>query len=256
MNDKTYKGIRFIVGMAAIFVLLAHATSCYGPTSRNPMDAARTPEESTSTADLSVTVFEPPIEESPAPTEQPTPSPTPSPAPTEQPTPSTAPTEQPIIEQEVQIDESVIQTHEDDTIILTVTDVSDYMTNYDLLKRKIVQEAGNQGMQGMMAVAQVIYDRAYLSCHDWNQDAGLYGVLTQRNQFASPYMGDLSPFEPTVSEAMEAVFIQGERIFDEVTTYFYNPQTSSEAGIEFMQAQKYVGTIGDHEFRTGWDEND
>lgn len=157
-------------------------------------------------------------------------------------------------------DEEAGVPHEDDTIeepvILTLTDIEDLQTNYDLLKRVIVSEAGNQGMQGMCAVAQVIYDRTYRSKHDWNQDEGLYGVLTMRNQFASPYPWDLDDFEPTVSEAIDAVFIHGDMVFDEVVTYFYNPAYSTETGIKFMRAQKYVDTIKDHEFRTGWDEND
>lgn len=155
----------------------------------------------------------------------------------------------------VQPVEAVVESHEDDTIV-TLTDVDDLQASYDLLKRVIVSEAGNQGMQGMCAVAQVIYDRAYRSKHDWNQDEGLSGVLTMRNQFASPYPWDLDDFEPTVSEAIDAVFIYGDLVFDEVVTYFYNPAYSTESGIKFMQAQKYVDTIRDHEFRTGWDEND
>lgn len=147
------------------------------------------------------------------------------------------------------------ESHEE-PVIVTLTDVEDLQANYDLLKRVIVSEAGNQGMKGMRAVAQVIYDRAYRSKHDWNQDEGLSGVLTMRNQFASPYPWDLDDFEPTVSEAIDAVFIQGNLVFDEIVTYFYNPAGSTEAGIKFMQAQKYVDTIKDHEFRTGWDEND
>jgi len=157
------------------------------------------------------------------------------------------------------VDEAV-EPHEDDTIeeptVFTLTNVEDLQANYDLLKRVIVSEAGNQGMQGMCAVAQVIYDRAYRSKHDWNQDEGLYGVLTMRNQFASPYPWALDDFEPTVSEAIDAVFIHGDLVFDEIVTYFYNPAGSTEEGIKFMQAQKYVDTIKDHEFRTGWDEND
>lgn len=146
--------------------------------------------------------------------------------------------------------------HEDDACVIVFTDLSDYEANYDLLKRKVIQEAGNQGLEGMMAVAQVIYDRTYLSKHDWNQSSGLYGVLTQRNQFASAYRYDTTPFEPTIDEALAAVFVNGERVFNEITTYFYNPKTSTADGIAFMQQQKYVGTINDHEFRTGWDEND
>lgn len=156
--------------------------------------------------------------------------------------------------------EEAVEPHEDDTIeepaVLTLTDVEDLQANYDLLKRVIVSEAGNQGLQGMCAVAQVIYDRAYLSKHDWNQSEGLHGVLTMRNQFASPYPWALDDFEPTVSEAIEAVFVHGDRVFDKVVTYFYNPAGSTEEGIKFMQSQKYVDTIKDHEFRTGWDEND
>lgn len=153
-----------------------------------------------------------------------------------------------------------VEPNEDNTteesVVFTLTDVDDLQANYDLLKRVIVSEAGNQGMQGMCAVAQVIYDRTYRSKHDWNQDEGLYGVLTMRNQFASPYPWDLDDFEPTVSEAIDAVFIHGDLVFDEIVTYFYNPKYSTETGIKFMQAQKYVDTIKDHEFRTGWDEND
>lgn len=158
------------------------------------------------------------------------------------------------------IDEEAVKVHDvvdtEEPIASVLTDMEDLQASYDLLKRVIVSEAGNQGMQGMCAVAQVIYDRAYRSKHDWNQDEGLSGVLTMRNQFASPYPWDLDDFEPTVSEAIDAVFIRGDLVFDEIVTYFYNPVYSTEAGIKFMQAQKYVGTIKDHEFRTGWDEDD
>lgn len=158
------------------------------------------------------------------------------------------------------IDEEVVEVHDavatEEPTVSVLTDMEDLQASYDLLKRVIVSEAGNQGMQGMCAVAQVIYDRTYRSKHDWNQDEGLSGVLTMRNQFASPYPWDLDDFEPTVSEAIDAVFIHGDLVFDEVVTYFYNPAYSTENGIKFMQAQKYVSTIKDHEFRTGWDEND
>lgn len=130
----------------------------------------------------------------------------------------------------------------------------DYVTDYELLKRVVIAEAGGEGLRGMKAVAQVIYDRLYLSNSDWNQDEGLRGVLTMKNQFASPYQGDTSAYEPACSEALESIFDKGERVFDECTVYFYNPKYSSEAGIAFMESQKYVGTIGSHVFMTGWDE--
>lgn len=131
---------------------------------------------------------------------------------------------------------------------------SDYEAEYDLLKRVVIAEAGGEGLLGMKAVAQVIYDRMYLSSNDWNQDEGLRGVLTMKNQFAAPYQGDTAAYEPTVSEALESIFDKGERVFDECTVYFYNPKYSSEAGIAFMESQKYVGTIGGHVFMTGWNE--
>lgn len=131
---------------------------------------------------------------------------------------------------------------------------SDYAADYELLKRVVIAEAGGEGLRGMKAVAQVIYDRLYLSSSDWNQDEGLRGVLTMKNQFAAPYQGDTSAYEPAISEALESIFDKGERVFDECTVYFYNPKYSSEAGIAFMESQKYVGTIGSHVFMTGWDE--
>lgn len=134
------------------------------------------------------------------------------------------------------------------------TSAPDYTTDRELLKRVVIAEAGGEGLLGMKAVAQVIYDRLYLSSSDWNQDEGLRGVLTMKNQFAAPYRGDTSAYEPNISEALESIFDKGERVFDDCTVYFYNPKYSSEAGITFMESQKYVGTIGGHVFMTGWNE--
>lgn len=241
---------KYIASSLSIVVLLLHTASCANtvrPETIEPMDIAAIEvpiqKEAPIVPDLSglfdtteVVEIEEPIEEL-----------------------IEEPVEEPIeepVEEPIEVIEETNALHEDDTHALSLTDLFDYETNYDFLKRKVIQEAGNQGLQGMMAVAQVIYDRAYLSKHDWNQESGLYGVLVQKNQFAGAYNGDISVYEPTATKALEAVFVRGERVFDEVTTYFYNPMTSSNSGIAFMQAQKYVGTIGAHEFRTGWDEND
>ena len=134
--------------------------------------------------------------------------------------------------------------------ILSLTNLDEYDTYYDLIKRKIVAEAGNQGYDGMRAVAQVIYDRVYRSKTDWGD--GFYGVLMKPGQFAPTYTGNLSDFEPTVSEAMDAVFVHGDLMWDEVVVYFYNPATASVSGKQFMETQKYIATLGDHEFRTEW----
>ena len=134
--------------------------------------------------------------------------------------------------------------------ILSLTDLDEYNTYYDLIKRKIVAEAGSQGYEGMQAVAQVIYDRVYRSKTDWG--SGFYGVLMKPGQFAATYTGDISCFEPAVSEAMDAVFVHGDLVWDEAVVYFYNPATASTAGKQFMETQKYIATLGDHEFRTEW----
>lgn len=244
-RQRSYTRVLAVTGAAVVLAL--HVISCTGPVGN--IDASPQP----SVAEINVQVDNTPDTQHPAhkshwkemPFEIPE---------------ATWPTTACPVEEDEDKGEETAEPHEDDTIeepiVFTLTDVEDLQINYDLLKRVIVSEAGNQGIQGMCAVAQVIYDRAYRSKHDWNQDEGLYGVLTMRNQFASPYPWDLDDFEPTVSEAIDAVFIHGELIFDEVVTYFYNPAGSTEAGIKFMQAQKYVDTIKDHEFRTGWDEND
>lgn len=244
MNKE--RSFKYIAGSMSIVILLLHAASCATttrPETAEPVDITTievlVQKEAPIIPDLSVIFDKPEAVEVEEPVEE----------------LIEELIEEPVEEPEEFIEETSMP-HEDDTYALILTDLSDYETNYDFLKRKVIQEAGNQGLQGMMAVAQVIYDRAYLSKHNWNQENGLYGVLTQKNQFAGAYKGDISAFEPTATEALEAVFVRGERVFDEITTYFYNPKTSSNSGIAFMQAQKYVGTIEAHEFRTGWDEND
>lgn len=127
---------------------------------------------------------------------------------------------------------------------------TDYELNYEFIKRVIISEAGDQGYDGMRAVAQVINDRVNDDTHNWGE--GFYGVLTKKNQFARPYTKDISSFEPTVSDAMAAVFERGERVFEDNVYFFYDPAYSSISGIKFMTSMKYVGTINSHEFRTEW----
>ncbi len=129
------------------------------------------------------------------------------------------------------------------------TDIEDYYSCRDELIRRGVSECGGEPYLGMIAVFQVMYDRMY------SMDAGyesIHDMLSVQNAFAAPREGDISPWEPEISKACEAVFLNGERVFDVPTKYFYNPKYSSEAGIAFMEAQAYVGTIGNHVFRTEW----
>lgn len=129
------------------------------------------------------------------------------------------------------------------------TDIEDYYACRDELIRRGVSECGGEPYLGMIAVFQVMYDRMY------SMDAGyesIHDMLGIRNAFAAPYEGDISPWEPEISLACDAVFLYGERAFDVVTKYFYNPYYSSPEGIAFMEAQAYVECIGSHVFCTEW----
>lgn len=129
------------------------------------------------------------------------------------------------------------------------TNINDFNACYDELIRRGISECGGEPYLGMIAVYQVMYDRMY------SMDAGyasLHDMLSVRNAFAAPYEGDISPWEPLISEACKAVFLNGERAFDVPVKYFYNPYYSSPEGLAFMEAQAYVECIGNHIFCTEW----
>lgn len=110
----------------------------------------------------------------------------------------------------------------------------------------VIAEAGNQSLKGQMAVAQCIYDR-YVTGYGGDS---LHEVLTARGQFAAPYKGDVSQY-PKAFEAVVRVFIYGERVFDREVIYFYNPAIADPAAIVAFEANnEYLGTIGDHVFRS------
>lgn len=141
------------------------------------------------------------------------------------------------------------QANSTDLHIVPQTDIDDFNACYDELIRRGISECGGEPYMGMLAVFQVMYDRMY------NMNAGyesIHDMLSIRNAFAAPYEGDISPWEAEISKACKAVFLDGERAFGVVTKYFYNPKYSSPEGIAFMEAQAYVGTIGNHTFCTEW----
>lgn len=126
----------------------------------------------------------------------------------------------------------------------------DYVDNFDLVVRVCLAEAGNQGPLGIQAIAQVIHDRRKYFPEIFGDN--LYDILTAKNQFSKP-MYDVSgwPYEDAC-EIVEAVFVDEVRIWSCPVVYFYNPETASISGHRFMKSKQYVGTIGDHEFRTEW----
>lgn len=86
----------------------------------------------------------------------------------------------------------------------------------ELIERVCMAEAGND-LEGNMAVATVIHDRATL----WNMQP--IEVVTADSQFAKPRQGEL--YEESV-QAVWAVFDEGMRATEENITHFHAEGTS------------------------------
>ena len=121
----------------------------------------------------------------------------------------------------------------------------------DLIMRLVVAEAGNQGYDGMRAVAQVIYDRRYNSTYDFGET--FEEIIYADGQFCTPYAGDIAPWMPTVAEACEAVFYNGEHVFDEPVHYFYRDDKISQSNRSWFETKKFVGVLGAHTFRSDYE---
>ena len=121
----------------------------------------------------------------------------------------------------------------------------------DLIMRLVVAEAGNQGYDGMRAVAQVIYDRRYNSTYDFGET--FEEIIYADGQFCTPYAGDIEPWMPTVAEACEAVFYDGEYVFDEPVHYFYRDDRISQSNRSWFETKKFVGILGAHTFRSDYE---
>ena len=121
----------------------------------------------------------------------------------------------------------------------------------DLIMRLVVAEAGNQGYDGMRAVAQVIYDRRYNSTYDFGET--FEEIIYADGQFCTPYAGDIEPWMPTVAEACEAVFYDGEYVFDEPVHYFYRDDRISQHNRNWFETKKFVGVLGAHTFRSDYE---
>ena len=121
----------------------------------------------------------------------------------------------------------------------------------DLIMRLVVAEAGNQGYDGMRAVAQVIYDRRYNSTYDFGET--FEEIIYADGQFCAPYAGDIEPWMPTVAEACEAVFYDGECVFNEPVHYFYREDMISQSNRNWFETKKFVGVLGAHTFRSDYE---
>ena len=104
----------------------------------------------------------------------------------------------------------------------------------ELVCRVVAAEARGEGLQGMMAVSQVIYDRAVL----WEMTPA--EVVTAPDQFAAPYQGELTD---DIYLAVANVFDGGMRVIQEPVTHFYSGPEPYWAS-----SKESRGSIGRHRF--------
>ncbi len=106
----------------------------------------------------------------------------------------------------------------------------------DLVQRVVEAEARGEGIEGMMAVAQVIRDRSYT----WDQS--ITEVCLAKGQFAKPYQDELG-IESWI--AVSKVFDGGQSVLEVPTTHFYADYIEPPSWIE---GKANRGKIGRHEF--------
>lgn len=106
----------------------------------------------------------------------------------------------------------------------------------DLVERVVAAEARGEGIEGQMAVAQVIMDRAV------TRNQSITKVCTAPAQFAEPYMGEIS--EKT-KDAVSFVFDKGDRPF-ELVTHFYAWELIDAP--DWTEDKNFVAEIGGHRF--------
>ena len=172
------------------------------------------------------------VTEAPAPAEQPTVTP-------EQPTTTPEPQTEAVATEYASY-EALLQSRAEEAA-----------ASMDLIMRLVVAEAGNQGYNGMRAVAQVIYDRRYNSTYDFGET--FEEIIYADGQFCTPYAGDIEPWMPTVAEACEAVFYDGECAFNEPVHYFYREDMISQSNRSWFETKKFVGVLGAHTFRSDYE---
>lgn len=103
----------------------------------------------------------------------------------------------------------------------------------DIVERVVAAEARGEDLQGQMAVANVIKDRAEL----WNM--ALEEVVMADGQFAKPYQGEISN---DTKLAVANVFDKGIRVFKETVTHF------ASSNPYWAKYKINRGSIGKHTF--------
>lgn len=122
---------------------------------------------------------------------------------------------------------------------ITVTDVhSNYFPLSDYERRTVecmvMGEAGNQALEGQMAVAQCILNACIKDDLTPSEVRSVY-----------KYSGWSENPSESVKTAVTKVFDNGETVVDEPILWFYNPAISNGT---FHNTQTFVISIGDHRF--------
>ena len=113
--------------------------------------------------------------------------------------------------------------------------------DYYWLSHLIFAEAGNQSLEGMIAVGNVVLNRVDSSiCPDT-----IFGVISQANQFDVYSSGSIYAEPNELSLVAAKLCLEGVKAINE-GLYFVNPHTGSVGW--FRANLTYITTIQDHEF--------
>ena len=108
----------------------------------------------------------------------------------------------------------------------------------DYVEHVVMQESGNQPLEGQMAVAQCIRDTAV------DRGMSAYAVVREKNQYAPPYKYAVND---SVKEACARVFDNGESVSSYDIRYFYSTVGGYRSNFHETR-YTYVMTIKDHRF--------
>lgn len=108
-----------------------------------------------------------------------------------------------------------------------------------MVKQVTMAEARGSSLKDQCAVMQTMLDRT-----TWG--ITVQEAINKKNQYAKPYIGE-EPSE-SVNMAFDLVFVQGYRVFPEITTHFYNQEMISapywadtKASRGIIRSHKYMG---------------
>lgn len=135
-------------------------------------------------------------------------------------------------------DENADGAEEEDDSQVLVTDGSGYeLTDSERIAVEcaVMCEAGGEGVEGQMMVAQSILDGSLRN--DYNVFETIYEYQIHSTSYSN--------VTDEVRESVSRVFDDGERITEEKTDLWYNPALVESA---WHEMQEYVITVGSHRF--------